>query len=205
MKVILLHGLYMHGVVMMRLEKRLRGAGHEVLNLSYNTLKPNLVSIFSRMDDFVDGEETAIVAHSMGGVITRIYLENGSEMSTKINTVITLGTPHKGSKVAAFFKQVGIGDFMFQASGKFLLPENEPRWPKGTTLYSLAGDTRIGPAAVLVKGEESDGTVLLEETKIEGMASHEVFPLTHIALIFSKQVSARILEILSQEQTTETT
>lgn len=196
MKVILLHGLYMHGVVMMPLEKRLEEAGHDVLNLSYNTVRPDLTSLFNRMDDFVNGEDTAIVAHSMGGVITRVYLENGSEMSTNIKTVITLGTPHKGSKVAAFFKQVGIGDFMFQASDKFLLPENEPIWPKGSTLYSLAGDMRIGPAAVLVKDEESDGTVLLDETKIEGMASHEVFPLTHTALIFSKRVSKRILEIL---------
>ncbi|NGN96832.1 cob(I)alamin adenolsyltransferase [Grimontia sp. S25] len=196
MKIILLHGLYMHGVAMLPLEKRLESVGHKVLNLSYNTVMPDLSGLFRAMDDFIDGDDIAIVAHSMGGVITRAYLENGSDMSRCVKTVITLGTPHKGSKVAAFFKDIGIGDFMFQESSRFLMPEQEPTWPKGSTLYSIAGDMRIGPATVLVRDEESDGTVLVEETKIDGMASHEVFPLTHSALIFAKRVSERILEIL---------
>ncbi|WP_039850257.1 cob(I)alamin adenolsyltransferase [Grimontia indica] len=196
MKIILLHGLYMHGVAMLPLEKRLESAGHKVLNLSYNTIMPDLSGLFRAMDNFIDGDDIAIVAHSMGGVITRAYLENGSDMSKCVKTVITLGTPHKGSKVAAFFKDIGIGDFMFQESSRFLMPEQEPTWPEGSTLYSIAGDMRIGPATVLVRDEESDGTVLVEETKIDGMTSHEVFPLTHSALIFAKRVSERILEIL---------
>ncbi|MDD1780855.1 alpha/beta hydrolase [Enterovibrio sp. ZSDZ35] len=197
MKIILLHGLYMHGIAMQPLCGRLEDAGHRVLNLSYNTVSPDLSSLFSDIDDFIDGEETAIVAHSMGGVITRTYLENGSEMSAFVTKVVTLGTPHKGSQVAAFFKNVGIGDFMFQDSSKYLLPENEPTWPKGSELYSIAGDLSIGPATVLNHGEPSDGTVLLEETKINGMFSHEVFPLTHTALIFAKRISERIEEILA--------
>ncbi|CZF82526.1 MULTISPECIES: PGAP1-like alpha/beta domain-containing protein [Grimontia] len=196
MKIILLHGLYMHGVAMIPLEKRLTNAGHAVLNISYSTVMPNLKALFGEMDAFIDGEEAVIVGHSMGGVITRVYLENESEMSKHVKTVITLGTPHKGSKVAAFFKGIGISDFMFQESSRFLLPDYEPTWPEGSTLYSIAGDMRIGPAAVLLRSKESDGTVLIDETKIEGMASHEIFPVTHTALIFAKRVADRIIEIL---------
>ncbi|USH03892.1 alpha/beta hydrolase [Grimontia kaedaensis] len=197
MKIILLHGLYMHGIAMIPLEKRLTDGGHTVLNISYNTVMPNLNALFGEIDTFIDGVETAIVGHSMGGVITRAYLENESEMSKYVKTVITLGTPHKGSKVAAFFKEIGISDFMFQESSRFLLPDHEPTWPEGSTLYSIAGDMRIGPATVLVRSEESDGTVLVDETKIDGMASHEVFPLTHTALILAKRVADRIIEILA--------
>nr|WP_269808760.1 alpha/beta hydrolase [Enterovibrio nigricans] len=154
---------------------RLEDVGHHVLNLSYNTVSPDLQKLFSEMDDFIEGEETAIVAHSMGGVIARTYLEADSEMSHFVSKVVTLGTPHKGSQVAAFFKKVGIGDFMFQESSKYLIPENEPIWPKGSELYSIAGELAIGPATVLNRGEPSDGTVLLEETKIDGMYSMKFF------------------------------
>ncbi|MBV7299406.1 lipase/acyltransferase domain-containing protein [Enterovibrio paralichthyis] len=197
MKIILLHGLYMHGIALIPLRNRLQEAGHDVLNLSYNTVFPDLDTLFAEMDAFIDAQPTAIVAHSMGGVITRVYLEAGSEMSRFVEPVITLGTPHQGSEVAAFFRKIGLGELMFQDSCKFLLPENEPSWPDNVTLYSLAGDMAIGPARVLVNnGEPSDGTVLIVETKITGMASHEVFPLTHTGMILSRRIADRIIEIL---------
>ncbi|WP_232313339.1 PGAP1-like alpha/beta domain-containing protein [Enterovibrio coralii] len=176
MKIILLHGLYMHGIAMHPLSGRLEEAGHDVLNLSYNTVKPDLPALFGKMDAFINGEETAIVAHSMGGVICRTYLESGAAMAQYVTKVVTLGTPHKGSQVAAFFQKVGIGDFMFMDASKYLLPDHEPSWPKGSELYSIAGDLSIGPATVLNRGVPSDGTVLIEETKIDGMYSMKYSP-----------------------------
>ncbi|MCC4797137.1 cob(I)alamin adenolsyltransferase [Enterovibrio norvegicus] len=200
MKIILLHGLYMHGIAMIPLCNRLKEAGHEVLNLSYNTISPDTPSLFGEMDDFIDGDEAAIVAHSMGGVITRAYMEADSDMSHCVKTVITLGTPHQGSKIAEYLKEIGIGDWMFQSASEYLMPKNTPSWPKGAALYSIAGDMPIGPARVLLdakQSEASDGTVLLKETEINGMTSHETFPLTHTALIYAKRVSNRILDILA--------
>lgn len=197
MKVILLHGLYMHSVVMIPLRNRLKDAGHEVLNLTYNTVFPDLDTLFLEMDTFIDGEQTTIVAHSMGGVIARIYLEAGSEMSQYVSPVITLGTPHKGSKVAEFFQKIGVGDVIFQQSSQYLMPDEEPEWPKNFPLYSIAGDMAIGPATVLLRGEPSDGTVLLEETKIKGMESHDVFPVTHSGMLLSRKVADRVIEILA--------
>ncbi|MDD1793090.1 alpha/beta fold hydrolase [Enterovibrio sp. ZSDZ42] len=196
MKIILLHGLYMHNVVMLPLEKRLERAGHEVLNLGYRTVAPDLEEMFKAIDAYIDGDDVAIVAHSMGGVMARTYLECQSEMSHHVKTVVTLGTPHNGSQVAAFFKNIGVGDVMFDQATKYLLPDEIPSWSSKAALYSLAGDLSIGPATILLHGQPSDGTVLLEETKIEGMTSHEIFPLTHTSLIFSERVSDRVIEIL---------
>ncbi|WP_028025425.1 alpha/beta fold hydrolase [Enterovibrio calviensis] len=197
MKIILLHGLYMHSVVMLPLEKRLQRAGHEVLNLGYKTIAPDLKEMFDAIDDFIDGDDAAIVAHSMGGVMTRTYLEHNSAMSHHVKTVVTLGTPHTGSQVAEFFRKLGVGDVMFDQATQYLMPDELPRWSSSAELYSLAGDLSIGPATILLHGQPSDGTVLLEETKIEGMTSHEIFPLTHTALIFADSVSDRVIEILS--------
>lgn len=197
MKIILLHGLYMHGTIMIPLSHRLIRAGHEVLNLSYNSIMPDLTRLFDKMDSFINKEEVTIIGHSMGGVIARIYLESNKEMNQYVKKAITLGTPHKGSQVAAFFKKMGVAHFFFQSSCKFLLPTDEPQWPKDVLLYSIAGNKAIGPAGVLLHGQASDGTVLLDETKIKGMQSHEIFPLTHTGLIFSKKISDRIIEIMN--------
>ncbi|WP_407330378.1 alpha/beta hydrolase [Enterovibrio sp. 27052020O] len=197
MKIILLHGLYMHGVTMQPLAKRLTKAGHQVLNLSYKTVKPDLEKMFAAMDAFIDGEDAAIVAHSMGGVMARTYLEFGSSMSLHVKKVITLGTPHKGSKVAEFFQNIGVGDAMFRRATQYLMPkETTPCWTSQAELYSIAGNLAIGIAPLLLDDKVSDGTVLLEETKIEGMTSHEVFPVTHTTLILFKRVSDRVIEIL---------
>lgn len=196
MKIILLHGLYMHGTVMILLSHRLIKAGHHVLNLSYNSITPDLEKLFFSMDTFINKEEVAIVAHSMGGIFTRMYLESNNEMSQYVKMAITLGTPHKGSEVAAIFNKIGIAGFLFHSSRQFLLPQDEPHWPEGAMLYSLAGNKAIGAATLLLRGKASDGTVLLDETKINGMTSHEIFPLNHTALIFSKKISMRILEII---------
>ncbi len=197
MKIILLHGLYMHSSVMSLLSHRLVKAGHQVLNLSYNSIMPDLDSLFKKMDAFIDKEEVTIVAHSMGGVITRVYLESNNLMTQYVTRAITLGTPHKGSQVAAFFKKLGMAEFLFQSSCEYLLPTHEPHWPENVFLYSIAGNKPIGPASFILFGQASDGTVLLDETKINGMKDHEVFPLSHTALIFSKKVSNRIIEILN--------
>ncbi len=47
-------------------------------------------------DTFKNGEKFNIVAHSMGGLVTRLYLENTKD-HLRVNKVIYLGTPFLGS------------------------------------------------------------------------------------------------------------
>ena len=48
----------------------------------------------------------------------------------------------------------------------------------------------------IAKGSQSDGTVLIDETKLQGMAEHKVFHLSHTSMIYSRQVINYILELL---------
>jgi len=66
-------------------------------------------------------------------------------------------------------------------------------------LYSIAGDLPIGLMPLIVKGSQSDGTVLLDETKLKGMAEHKVFHLSHTSMIYSRQVLDYILKCLSED------
>jgi len=193
-QVVVLHGLYMSGFVMRPLCSRLEKAGLTILNLSYSTLSPNRETIFKKIDAFIGTKNTAFVCHSMGGLVARAYLEAGSPQSDNVEKVITLGTPHKGSHIAEQMQQKGF-DVFLKNSVEFLLSKNGD-WPFNAKLYSIAGDLPIGLMPLISKGSQSDGTVLLDETKLNGMAEHKVFHLSHTSMIYSRQVMNYIVGLL---------
>lgn len=198
-KVVILHGLYMSGFVMLPLSKRITKLGFKTLNLSYQSLSPNKEDIFQQIDEFIDGENTAFVCHSMGGLIARAYLEANSKQAVNVKKVITLGTPHKGATIAKHMKEKGFELFL-KNSVEFLLSENHD-WPFNAKLYSIAGDLPLGLMPFIKKNSQSDGTVLLDETKLKGMAEHKVFHLSHTSLIYSHKVMDYIESILSSQKT----
>ncbi|MBA4502880.1 PGAP1-like alpha/beta domain-containing protein [Marinobacterium marinum] len=194
-KVVVLHGLYMSGLVMRPLCRRLNKRGYATLNLTYNTLSPDIETICSKIDAFIDNEPTAFVCHSMGGLIARRYLEQASEQSRLVNPVITLGTPHKGSFLAREISQSKLKGLL-KNSIDYLLTDSG-HWPFPARLYSIAGDLPVGLLPLLSPKSESDGTVLINETCVTGMHEHKIFPLSHTSLIYSRRVMDYILDVLA--------
>jgi len=197
-QVVVLHGLYMSGFVMRPLCSRLEKSGLKILNLTYNTLSPDRAAIFDKIDRFIGGKPTALVCHSMGGLVARAYLEANSFQSRHVEKVITLGTPHKGSHIAKQMQQKGF-EMLLKNSVEFLLSENGD-WPFNAKLYSIAGDLPIGLMPLIAKGSVSDGTVLIDETKLNGMAEHKVFHLSHTSMIYSRQVMDYIIKLINQSE-----
>ncbi len=194
-KVVVLHGLYMSGLVMHPLCRRLEKQGYKILNLSYNTLSPDLEAICQHIDHFIGDHPTAFVCHSMGGLVARRYLQQQRPASRWVDQVITLGTPHKGSYLAREIHGSRL-KAMLKNSIDYLLSDNE-HWPFDARLYSIAGDLPVGLMPLLKRGSDSDGTVLIDETRLTGMTEHKVFPLSHTSLIYSRRVLNYILEILA--------
>ena len=195
-KVVVLHGLYMSGLVMRPLCRRLQKQDYQTLNLSYNTLSPDLDAICKQIDRFIDQHPTAFVCHSMGGLVARRYLERNSESTQWVDPVITLGTPHKGSHLAREIHNSRLSGIL-KNSIEYLLADNH-HWPFKARLYSIAGDLPVGLMPLLSRDSESDGTVLIDETRVTGMTEHKVFPLTHTSLIYSRRVLDYIVKVLER-------
>ncbi len=69
MKIIILHGLYMHGMMMQPLSYLLQQKGYQTEVISYNTVEIDLESLFDKVDLAIDFEDTNIlVGHSLGGL-----------------------------------------------------------------------------------------------------------------------------------------
>ncbi len=102
--VILVHGLDEPGGIWEELAPALAGEGHRVLRFDY----ANDQAIVQSADAFDQAlvelrargvEEIDLVCHSMGGLVSREVLSRDGYLArgVRVGTMITLGTPHKGS------------------------------------------------------------------------------------------------------------
>jgi triacylglycerol esterase/lipase EstA (alpha/beta hydrolase family) len=112
--VVLVHGVLCNAGIWTRFARFLRRAGVEgVYALSYG---PPLASIDAfaeqlarKIDDVLEASgarQVVVVAHSMGGLVTRAYLRRHG--GTRIARVLTIGTPHHGSVFASCFPGVSL-------------------------------------------------------------------------------------------------
>lgn len=107
-----------------------------------------------------EGAEISLVAHSMGGLVSRFYLESG-DFSTRsgfacVRRLITLGTPHLGAPMA-LAAALGQEKRVFLNAEQVRRVANDPRFP---SLYQLlpprgepfawnrAGDARFAPVDI---------------------------------------------------------
>ena len=111
---ILVHGIHDSPGVWLYLTHRLEKKGRRVTIFGYNSLFSSPESILARFDDHVHmveaafpGKKPVFVGHSLGGLFVRKWLAREGN-AERIGGLITLGTPHRGSKVAAVFS-FGLG------------------------------------------------------------------------------------------------
>ncbi|MDT3438489.1 MULTISPECIES: alpha/beta fold hydrolase [unclassified Pseudofrankia] len=107
MPILLVHGLVDNRSIFTRLQRTLRRRGFsrvETINLPlYATGVPQAaVMLEAAVGDVLSRtgyQQVHIVAHSLGGVVARYYVQRlrGDE---QVHTLVTLGTPHAGTRLA---------------------------------------------------------------------------------------------------------
>ena len=104
---ILIHGIYNSAAVWLYLGRRFHKAGHPVSTYSYRSLFTSPQRILQNLEAHVlaveaafPGQRPVFVCHSLGGLLVRHWLL-APENRERAGGLLTLGTPHKGSKAAA--------------------------------------------------------------------------------------------------------
>ncbi len=89
-----------------------------------------------------------IVAHSMGGLVSRCYLESGSFDTrpgfANVKTLITIGTPHRGA-AAAVVACAGLEKKLFLSAAQVQLLANDVRYPSTYELLPHEGEPFAWP------------------------------------------------------------
>lgn len=121
--ILLVHGLYHNPSGWVYLRRQLRRAGFvNIHTMSYSSWRTNLDAVTDKLEASVrdmqtryPGHKPLLVGHSLGGLLIRNWLAK-AENQKRAYGALTLGTPHRGSKMAAV---------AFGALGQSLLPANE--------------------------------------------------------------------------------
>lgn len=195
--IVLVHGLWMKGAEMYLLRRRLQHAGYRVYQFSYRSVARELAENACRLDSFVrriEGERIHFVAHSLGGLVVRRLFHDFPEQ--RAGRIVTLGTPHTGSYVANRLSRSGFFRTLLGCSLTPLSGDLYP-WPGKRELGSIAGTLSVGAGWVIRDlPKPNDGTVAVEETRLENMTDHLLVHASHMALLLSREVARQTLYFL---------
>ncbi|MCS0317589.1 cobinamide adenolsyltransferase [Vibrio diabolicus] len=194
MKIIILHGLYMHGLVMQPLNQKLRKLGYETQVISYNTVAIDESSLFDSIDHSLNPlTANVLVGHSLGGLMIKRYLANRKPTTSLISHVVAIGSPLKGASIVGRIQDLGLGAILGNSPHHGLNRHNDA-WAFPQKLGSIAGTMPIGARPLLIRNDNtmSDGTVTVEETRLDGMQDHIEVKQTHTSLIYNTFVPQQI-------------
>lgn len=196
--VVLVHGLWMPGAEMSLLRRRLGTVGFQTHQFSYRSVLDGVEENARRLAEFlnsVPGEAVHLVGHSLGGVITLKALQD--QPIERIGRIVCLGAPLKGScTVRAVARLPGgrwfIGKSMPAFRGVVVAP-----WTAPIDLGLIAGSSPVG-CGQLLGGLASphDGTISVEETRLEGATEHIVVRVSHLSMLWSRAVANKVVGFL---------
>ena len=189
--VVLVHGLWMNGMDMGVLRRRLQRSGFEVVQFRYQSLRNSPLTNAAELHRFADGlksESVHFVAHSLGGLVLRhLFFEYPEQRPGR---VVTLGTPHASSAAARTLSGWPGGRMVLGQSLERGLLGNVPPWQAQRELGSIAGTLRLGLGMIVPDiPSPNDGTVAVEETRIAGMRDHLALPVSHFGRLLSGEVA----------------
>jgi pimeloyl-ACP methyl ester carboxylesterase len=181
--VVLLHGFGMNRTQWFFLARRLRAKGHgPIYGMNYFSLH-SVARSAKHLGRFVEhvmrceqADAVDIVAHSLGGIVARYYVERLSG-SRKIGRLITIGTPHKGTRI-------GHAGFAIPSARDLLT---------GSPLLTDLGPVRAGADYTSIWSRADAVVQPPESASIAPAGTDQVFDdLGHLSLV----VSPRVIDVI---------
>jgi len=194
--VILIHGLWVPGVVMQPLAARLERAGFRCHTFSYMGASRPLAAHAERLARMARELGPAhFVGHSLGGLVALEALNAHADLETR--RVVLLGTPVRGCQAGRRLARHGAGRWFLGRSEELWREGRTARWARREALGVLAGSLPLGLGRLFgALPGVNDGVVRLDETAVEGMAERIVLPVGHSQMLISAKVGAQVAAFL---------
>jgi pimeloyl-ACP methyl ester carboxylesterase len=196
--VILLHGVWMRGLTLVPLARRLRERGFITHRFDYASLFSGPASSVDRLAGKLFSLAPGpvhLVGHSLGGLIALETL--ASYHGLPRGKVVCLGSPLAGSSAARGLARNYLGKLLGRSAT--LLKSGLAELPPGRVVGVIAGSRSVGLGGVFGDFDGlNDGTVAVWETRLPGLADHRVLPASHTGLIFSRPAADLVAGFLRQ-------
>jgi len=168
--VVLVHGIWMNGVLMGFLAKQLKRRGFDAHTISYRSIKKSPAQNARKLHELIKNLPNTtvhLVGHSLGGIVILHLLDQYDNVPNGRDGVLG-GAP------------------VYQNG------------PDARELGIIRGTVRLGAAALVRKpGETNDGVVSESETMINGANDYVDLPLSHSMLIFSRRSAELVTQFLN--------
>jgi len=194
--VVLVHGLWMPGLVMSPLATRLSRAGFHCHLFDYTGRERPLAANAQRLAQFARRVGPAhFVGHSLGGLVVLEALD--SDRSLKVGRVVLLGTPARGCLAGRRLARYGFGRWMLGESEALWRDGRTAHWRRPEPLGVLAGSFPFGLGRSFGRlPGANDGVVCVEEALVEGASDVTVLPVSHSGMLLSARVARALQHFL---------
>lgn len=188
--VILLHGIWMRGITLLPLARRLRHAGYSVETIDYASvfrgIAPAVASLRERMRRS-EADAVHLVGHSLGSLVA-LEAARGTRGLPR-GRIVCIGAPLRGSAVARSLAAVPGGRLLLGQSAPPLLAGLDA-WTSTRPVGVIAGRLPFGLGVTIGPlSAPHDGTVSVDETRLRGIADHVIVDASHTGLLFSNAVA----------------
>lgn len=196
--VILIHGLWMHGLFMLPQQHWLRSEGFAVRRFSYPSWRAGLadnVRLLTRFVNETPGDVIHLVAHSLGGLVALTMLSQESD--ARIRRIVLMGTPYMGCHCGAAVARQSALNVLVGHIFKdwFSLPR--PALQQGVEIGVIAGTRSIGFGR-LIPGlaRPNDGLVSVDETHIIEASDSIALNVSHSGMLVSRTCTVQIASFI---------
>lgn len=201
--VLLIHGIIRSSKSMAAFREPLEAAGFHVFPFDYPSTRVDLDASADYLHQVIESlegiERLHIVAHSMGGIVTRTYW--AKHRDRRLERLVLIGSPHSGAKLADIMQ--GKANFIFKPifgpAGQQLVSDHDGFIAKLPTpdceFAVIAGSHPPKGFNPLIPGDD-DGIVDLESTQLPGATDSLKVDSVHLGLIRSQAVSAASIRFL---------
>ncbi|MHC1745441.1 MAG: esterase/lipase family protein [Syntrophobacteraceae bacterium] len=187
--VLLVHGLYHNPGAWLLYQRWLRRGGYRcVETFSYSSWGCTFDDLTLNLSRAIEelrseaGKPVVVIGHSLGGLLGRVCAQQ-PENRNRIAALVTLGSPHRGSKLAAL---------AFGKLGRSLLFGGEliDRVERGSLPASLPRLAVVSPVDNMVLPNEA------LRVREEEWCYHETGPISHVSMLYHAPTAKRVIQFL---------
>ena len=208
--VVYVHGLWLNGWEAALLRRRLsEQLGCPTLAFHYPSVTADAAGNARALAAFLAetrADTLHLVGHSLGGLVILEFFEIGLPADGRLGNglplppgrIVLLASPVRGSRAAQNLARLPFGRrIMGLTADEVLLAPRERRWTGARDLGVIAGDLAFGLGGLAgALAAPSDGTVLVEETRLAGAKEHLTLHASHSGMMVSAAVARQTAAFL---------
>lgn len=196
--VVLVHGIWMTGLEMTMLSKRLRHNGFSTRRFYYPSLRSAPAENADYLYHYLKSQNAGVVhlvAHSLGGIVLLHMFDKYTDLPP--GRLVLMGSPVRGSGVARRLDGSILTRGLLGHSRERGLLGGAPKWNGARDLGIIAGSGGFG-IGTLIGGLSGpgDGTVAVVETRISQATDYCLIPTSHMGMVISPAVAMEVSTFL---------